>query len=140
MKKLLILLLISLIAVECRRSSQNYEEDDFSDFDSMLDEEEPTLRARPDPLKDVKADFTEFDKQNDDGKVETEGDDEDFEEEPGDINNLNSNSDHKPKPEGSREKKASAGSKQEKKSSSSFSMNNLDDLDQEEFEHFIGKF
>lgn len=136
MKNLLILLAISLIVVghvNGRRNEPVFEEDEFSEFD--IDEEEVAPVKRRESAKVSKeSDFSEFDdesKDNEDGEVE----DEDFEEEDGDLNDLNTNSDNKPKPERSAEKASSE--KEQKKPTNAFKMNNIDDLDMEEFEHFI---
>jgi len=121
--------------VQCRRSGSTYEEDEFSEFDNMLDEEDTKMTGAGSAHK--KVDFSEFDKtDNEDVEVE----DEDFEDPPNDLNDQNSHFDNKPRPDGAAEK--SRTENREKKTggggSGSFNMNNMDDLDAEEFEHFIG--
>lgn len=140
MRLLLLVFLITLIGlsqVQSRRSDSrdSFDEDDFSDFD--IDEEEapsPVRRKNRESGKesDQSNEFTTFDDTNkeDDGEVE----DEDFEDDPENLNDLNSNSNNKPKPDGSGERVASSGG--QKKNATAFNMN-TDDLDMEEFEHFI---
>lgn len=138
-KILLVLLVLTLIGinhVNCRRSGPKShsieEEEDFSEFDSMLDEEvQIPLKRNNNEKRKSANDFTEFDVNNKDGE------DEDFEEESEDLNYFDTNSDDKPKQDKSAERINSA-SNENKKRDSSFNNLNVDDLDMEEFEHFIG--
>lgn len=143
MKKfLLVLLVLTLIGinhVNCRRSGPKSdsieEEEDFSEFDSMLDEEvQIPLKRNNNEKRKSANDFAEFDVNNkEDGEVE----DEDFEEESEDLNYFDTNSDDKPKQDKSAERINSASNENIKRGSS-FNNLNVDDLDMEEFEHFIG--
>lgn len=144
MRLLFLIFLITLIGVthvNSRRSGSqdSFDEEDFSEFDDMLDEEEapPPVRRKNrnfEKKNDKDNDFAEFDgnkQDEEDGEVE----DEDFEDDPENLNDLNSNSNNKPKPDGSGVKVESSG-KDQKKNASAFNLNS-DDLDMEEFEHFI---
>lgn len=139
MRKLLFLfLVITLIGinhVNSRRSGLKNErieeEEDFSEFDSMLDEEESI------PLKrdNKKANnFEEFDLN----KGRSDIDDEDFEEDSEDLNDFNINSEDKPEQDKSAEK-IHLSSNEKRPRGSSFKNLNVDELDMEEFEHLIGK-
>ncbi len=160
MKNLVILLIIGLISisyltntkVSCRRARDNdfagsFEEDEFKEFDTVTDEElNEELSDKPkkklDQVKLVKesraSDFSGFDNNNEDETIEN-ADDEDFEDPSDDDDFKKNNFDKKPKPDDSKVKVESpnANTKQKVFSSSSFNLNNPDDLDMEEFEHFV---
>ena len=147
MKSLLVFVLVSLVAasllsnsVHCRRQQVNSEEDEFSEFDTISDEEEVSGDNKPrkkyDEPKLVKearaADFASFD----DETIESEGDDEDFED-PNESDDFKRNNfDKKPKPDDLKAK-LDADESKKPKTFSGFNINNPDDLDMEEFEHFV---
>jgi len=123
--------------VKCRRSDSTYEEDEFSEFDNMLDEEVPASKMTGSSGAHKKSDFSKFD-TTDSEDVEVE--DEDFEDPPDDLNDKNSHFDNKPKPDGSAEKLRNDQKEKKTGGSNSGSFNNMDDFDTEEFEHFVGRW
>lgn len=130
---LVVLLVVSLsLNLECKlskkKASQEYDQDEFSEFDNIEDDDSSKRVKKPVVKEAEKAEFSKFNQAGDDGDVSIEQDDfSNFEEE------LASSTPSAPPAK----QRAESSTQQAKQQQPAFNLNNADDLDAEEFEHFI---